>query len=128
MPREFDMENRGRSNPRDARKSSGRDRDDSRREERRGPRNKDHAFKEFDMNDRRPKLQFYEATCDRCGKQCDLPFKPTGSKPVYCRDCFNKGEEAPSRSSGPASRPGNDQFDQINRKLDKIMKALHLID
>jgi CxxC-x17-CxxC domain-containing protein len=30
------------------------------------------------------------ATCAACGKQTDLPFKPRGDRPVYCRDCFRK--------------------------------------
>lgn len=30
----------------------------------------------------------HEATCSKCGKKCTVPFKPTGSKPVLCRDCY----------------------------------------
>lgn len=36
----------------------------------------------------RPEL--FKATCSNCGNMCEVPFKPTGSKPVYCRDCFQK--------------------------------------
>lgn len=32
--------------------------------------------------------EIFMATCARCGKACDLPFKPRGDRPVYCRDCF----------------------------------------
>jgi len=32
----------------------------------------------------------HEATCAECGKKCTVPFKPSGDKPVYCRDCFQK--------------------------------------
>ncbi len=40
----------------------------------------------------RPKLQMYKAICDDCGKSCELPFKPSNDKPVFCSDCFkNKG-------------------------------------
>lgn len=28
-------------------------------------------------------------TCAGCGVNTEVPFKPTGTKPVYCRDCFN---------------------------------------
>lgn len=28
------------------------------------------------------------ATCEQCGKQTTLPFRPTQGRPVYCRDCF----------------------------------------
>jgi len=25
-----------------------------------------------------------------CGKECEVPFKPTEGRPVYCRDCLPK--------------------------------------
>jgi CxxC-x17-CxxC domain-containing protein len=30
-----------------------------------------------------------EVTCAACGVVTEVPFKPTGTKPVYCRDCFS---------------------------------------
>jgi len=39
---------------------------------------------------RRGERQYYTATCSRCGVETQVPFKPTGVKPVYCRDCFRK--------------------------------------
>ena len=32
----------------------------------------------------------HKVTCDSCGEECEVPFKPTEGKPVYCRDCFQK--------------------------------------
>jgi len=32
----------------------------------------------------------YKVTCSDCGKETEVPFKPTGDRPVYCRDCFQK--------------------------------------
>jgi len=32
--------------------------------------------------------QMYDAVCAGCGVNTQVPFQPTGSKPVYCRDCF----------------------------------------
>lgn len=32
--------------------------------------------------------QDFPITCSNCGKQDTVPFKPTGDKPVLCRDCF----------------------------------------
>ena len=34
--------------------------------------------------------EMFETTCDSCGKEARVPFKPTGSKPVYCSDCFRR--------------------------------------
>lgn len=32
--------------------------------------------------------QLYNVTCASCGKPAQVPFKPTGDRPVYCRDCY----------------------------------------
>ena len=32
--------------------------------------------------------QMFPATCASCGQQTEVPFKPSGSRPVYCRACF----------------------------------------
>jgi CxxC-x17-CxxC domain-containing protein len=36
----------------------------------------------------RPQRESHEAVCAECGAQTTVPFKPTGDRPVYCRDCF----------------------------------------
>ncbi len=34
--------------------------------------------------------EMHKAVCSECKKECEVPFKPTEGKPVYCRDCFQK--------------------------------------
>ncbi len=34
--------------------------------------------------------EMHKATCAECKQECDVPFKPSGDRPVYCRDCFSK--------------------------------------
>lgn len=34
--------------------------------------------------------QMHRATCSECGNSCEVPFKPSGSKPVFCSNCFDK--------------------------------------
>jgi len=40
--------------------------------------------------DRGGDRQMFDAICSNCGKACQVPFRPTGEKPVYCSDCFEK--------------------------------------
>lgn len=35
-------------------------------------------------------VELFKATCSECGKTCELPFKPSADKPVYCSDCFGR--------------------------------------
>ncbi len=39
--------------------------------------------------DRGPR-EMHKATCADCGKECEVPFEPDGSRPVYCKDCYSK--------------------------------------
>lgn len=40
-------------------------------------------------NNNRQEREMFPATCATCGKECTVPFKPSGDKPVYCRECFH---------------------------------------
>jgi CxxC-x17-CxxC domain-containing protein len=81
----------------------------------------------------------FKATCSKCGKECEVPFKPTGSKPVYCRDCFRTIRDSASGNSysrdsrkpnfdnnrGSSYPQYKEQFEALNTKLDKILKLLN---
>ena len=34
--------------------------------------------------------EMHKATCADCGKECEVPFKPTEGRPVYCKECYPK--------------------------------------
>jgi CxxC-x17-CxxC domain-containing protein len=34
--------------------------------------------------------EMHKATCTKCGKECEVPFKPTEGKEVLCKECFAK--------------------------------------
>ncbi|OGH71550.1 MAG: hypothetical protein A2921_03560 [Candidatus Magasanikbacteria bacterium RIFCSPLOWO2_01_FULL_43_20b] len=100
----------------------------------------------FDRRDDGPK-QMHHATCSECGQDCEVPFRPTGDRPVFCSNCF-KSKGAPVRSFAPKSFGGGDrsggfssatsadrggnagggvskaQIDLLNVKLDKILSLL----
>lgn len=40
------------------------------------------------MSFERGPREMFDVTCAECGKETQVPFKPTGDRPVYCRDCF----------------------------------------
>ena len=41
-------------------------------------------------DDRGPPREMHKVTCAECGKETEVPFKPDGSRPVYCKECFQK--------------------------------------
>ncbi len=34
--------------------------------------------------------EMHPAVCAQCGKDTEVPFRPSGDRPVYCSDCFSK--------------------------------------
>jgi CxxC-x17-CxxC domain-containing protein len=62
--------------------------------------------------------QMFKADCAKCGNTCEVPFRPSGDRPVYCRECFGKD----------GSKGGNDelkaQIEAVNAKLDRILILL----
>lgn len=99
--------------------------------------------RDFNRRDFGGRPEMHKAVCSKCGRDCEVPFRPTGSKPVFCRDCFKttEGFDA-NRSEGRRDfgRPNFDnrnndrsrteqpnykeQLDALNAKLDKILKIL----
>ena len=55
-------------------------------EPRRGPDCRN-ARRHADGNPR-PSRIMHDVICSNCGKLTQVPFVPTGSRPVYCQDCF----------------------------------------
>jgi CxxC-x17-CxxC domain-containing protein len=49
----------------------------------------------------RGQREMFSATCSSCGKEAQVPFQPSGDKPVYCSDCF---QQRGGRTGGGRSR------------------------
>jgi len=41
-------------------------------------------------NFRSGRREMHKAVCADCGKECEVPFKPTEGRPIYCQECFAK--------------------------------------
>ena len=47
--------------------------------------------------------EMHPAVCAECGKDTEVPFRPTGERPVYCNDCFRQMNPRDSSSSSSGS-------------------------
>jgi len=51
--------------------------------------------------------EMFSATCSSCGKEAQVPFQPSGDKPVYCSDCFQqRGGNSRGGGGGYGGRSG----------------------
>ena len=41
-------------------------------------------------DNRGPPREMHKVTCAECGQEAEVPFKPDGTRPVYCRECYRK--------------------------------------
>jgi CxxC-x17-CxxC domain-containing protein len=96
----------------------------------------------------RTERRMFRATCAECGRECEVPFKPTGERPIYCSNCYerqqsesgprnysdrkpvwnNRNERAfGDRGFGERKPKENSNWQQlaaIESKLDKILSLL----
>ena len=111
------MKNFNRDN-RAGRRDSGRfERRDSRNFERRDSG----RFERRDSTRNFERKIMHSVICDKCGQECEVPFKPTKGKPIYCSECFRNEGGSSSRN-----KPNQfaEEFQKINEKLDRILKEL----
>jgi CxxC-x17-CxxC domain-containing protein len=66
--------------------------------------------------------QMHDAVCNKCGKNCQVPFRPTAGKDIFCSGCFEQNGGNKGRKDGQPS----EELKEINTKLDMIMTALGL--
>jgi CxxC-x17-CxxC domain-containing protein len=88
----------------------------------------------------------HKAVCNECHKDCEVPFRPSSDKPIYCDDCFRnkRGNESPRRDFGDRGqrkdfgnksnfgKPKTDQnqdelkkqMTEINHKLDRLINIM----
>ena len=59
----------------------------------------------------------HNAVCDNCGVDCEVPFRPTKGKPIYCDKCFGNTKEKDTDQL-------KTEFETLNKKLDKILEIL----
>src|SRR5690349_1474048 len=50
--------------------------------------------------------QMFTATCSSCGNEAQVPFEPSGDKPVYCSSCFQQRSGAGGGSYGRSGGRG----------------------
>lgn len=54
----------------------------------------------------------HEAVCDDCGRDCEVPFKPSGNKEIFCSNCFDKRGGREGRDD---RNNRNDRYDRDDR-------------
>jgi len=96
----------------------------------------------------RGEISMHKAICDECHKSCEVPFRPSGDKPIFCNDCFSDkrgddnrgpkrdfgGDRGPRRDFGDRPAPsfgkpaGMDDtkkmLGEISAKLDRLLNAI----
>lgn len=110
------------------------------------------AKKNFGGSDRGGRPDMHKAICSECSSSCEVPFRPSSDKPIYCNNCFSSKREGTDRKvrgdfndrgpkknfDRPAPRadftrtaPANDdvkkQLIDLNTKLDRLINAIESI-
>ncbi len=57
--------------------------------------------------------------CADCKKECEIPFKPSGDRPVYCKECFSKRKTGNPFNANRDNRPEERSFPREEHRFDK---------
>jgi len=84
------------------------------------------------------RVSLHDAVCDECGKDCKVPFNPSGDKPVYCSNCFEKkggGDNARSnrrgsydRNSGGRDSGRSSQGNMSDQSISRLTKTIEILN
>lgn len=66
----------------------------------------------------------HKAICADCRKECEVPFKPAGDRPVYCKDCFSARRKGGSFTGAGGNRP-REERPAREHHFDKKHRAAH---
>ena len=61
---------------------------------------------------------YTRAICADCNKECGIPFKSSGDRPVYCKECFSKRKKDNLFKANRDNRPEERDFSR-ERRSDK---------
>lgn len=68
------------------------------------------------QNNNRHARLMYKAVCADCRKDCEVPFKPAGDRPIYCKECFAlRKANQHGKSTIEIPTHGQDILDEIGR-------------
>jgi CxxC-x17-CxxC domain-containing protein len=72
-------------------------------------------------------FKMHKAICTDCGDACEVPFRPTGDKPVLCKNCFvDKRDFNPSNFKQQTRRSDKPERTEAapDRRIDDLKKEL----
>jgi len=64
------------------------------------------------------KRAYARVICADCNKECEVPFKPSGDRPIYCKECFSKRKEGKLFNANRDKRSEKRDFSR-ERRSDK---------
>ena len=80
------------------------------------PRHHDRGDRDNSFRER----SFTRVVCSDCKKECEVPFKPSADRPVYCKECFAKRKDRPQHKENYGNKPREQVFiPERNRKPGK---------
>ena len=83
---------------------------------------RERVSRDFDRAER----QLFKAVCEDCGAPCEVPFRPTAGKPVFCDACFHGSDSV--HKPAKAKDDYREHLAALHAKLDHILSILKVND
>jgi CxxC-x17-CxxC domain-containing protein len=78
-------------------------------------------------------VTMHKVTCDECESLCEVPFRPSSDKPVFCDSCFGgkrenkRGGSFGDKRSEPSSSGDNGEMKEMKKMLNELNMKLDVI-
>lgn len=62
----------------------------------------------------------FQAVCADCKKSCEVPFRPSGERPTYCKECYSQRKNS-GKPSQPQQSGGSSGFPVMEKRQLKVV-------
>ena len=70
----------------------------------------------------------FRAVCADCKKECELPFKPSGDRPVFCKECFSRRKANNNFKVAVDHRPRPQGTPPVQAAIDPAVVITELVE
>lgn len=69
----------------------------------------------------------FKTSCSKCHAACEVPFRPNGKKPVFCKNCFVRDDERSSERTFERRMPERAQAPKEDPRIGAILRELAVV-
>lgn len=79
-----------------------------------------HSHSQHQNQNRQGGKPMFQAVCVECKKNCEVPFRPSGERPTYCKECYAKRKNG-NHSQQQQPQQNSSGFQNMEKRQLKVV-------